>query len=82
MVANISVFMLEIMIPGNASAAIWDATDATPLAVILDRTEQRCNLNRTMFPLIDHISLVVKKPVFGYSDQVRHKPGCTIIEDG
>ena len=28
------------------------------------------------------VSLVVRKPVFGVSDQVRHKPGCTIIEDG
>ena len=28
------------------------------------------------------MSLVVRKPVFGVSDQVRHKPGCTIKEDG
>ena len=26
-------------------------------------------------------SLVVRKPVFGVSDQVRHKPGCTATED-
>ena len=25
---------------------------------------------------------VVRKPVFGVSDQVRHKPGCTATEDG
>ena len=24
----------------------------------------------------------MKKPVFGVSDQVRHKPGCTTTEDG
>ena len=30
----------------------------------------------------DHLSLVVRKPVFGVSDQVRHKPGCTTTEDG
>ena len=24
----------------------------------------------------------MRKPVFGVSDQVRHKPGCTAIEDG
>ena len=30
----------------------------------------------------DHMSLVVRKPVFGVSDQVRHKPGCTTTEDG
>ena len=28
------------------------------------------------------MSLIVRKPVFGVSDQVRHKPSCTIIEDG
>ena len=27
-------------------------------------------------------SLVVRKPVFGVSDQVPHKPGCTATEDG
>ena len=25
---------------------------------------------------------VVRKLVFGVSDQVRHKPGCTVTEDG
>ena len=29
-----------------------------------------------------HMSLVVRKPVFGISDQVRHKPGCTATDDG
>ena len=29
-----------------------------------------------------HMSLVVRKPVFGVSDQVRHKPVCTATEDG
>ena len=27
------------------------------------------------------LSLVVRKPVFGVSDLVRHKPGCTVTED-
>ena len=26
--------------------------------------------------------LVLRKPVFGVSDQVPHKPGCTATEDG
>ena len=30
----------------------------------------------------EQISLVVRKPVFGVSDQVPHKPGCTATEDG
>ena len=28
-----------------------------------------------------YLSLVVRKPVFGISDLVRHKPGCTATED-
>ena len=28
------------------------------------------------------MGLVVRKPVFGFSDLVRHKPGCTATEDG
>ena len=28
------------------------------------------------------ISGDVRKPVFGVSDQVRHKPGCTVTEGG
>ena len=28
------------------------------------------------------MSLVVRKPVFGVSDLVPHKPGCAIAEDG
>ena len=28
------------------------------------------------------MSLVVRKPVFGVSDQVRHKLGCTTTQDG
>ena len=30
----------------------------------------------------NEMSLVLRKPVFGVSDQVRHKPGCTATEDG
>ena len=29
-----------------------------------------------------YLGLVVEKPVFGVSDLVRHKPGCTATEDG
>ena len=28
-----------------------------------------------------HMSLVVRKPVFGVSDQVPHKSGCAVTED-
>ena len=32
--------------------------------------------------ILYEMSLVVRKPVFGVSDQVRHKAGCTATEDG
>ena len=28
------------------------------------------------------LSLVLRKPVFGVSDQVRYNPGCAVTEDG
>ena len=43
------------------------------------------NVNRPDGGMQDHgyiMSLVVRKLVFGVSDQVRHKPGCTATEDG
>ena len=33
-------------------------------------------------PVSYNTSLVLRKPVFGVFDQVRHKPGCTATEDG
>ena len=40
-------------------------------------------LNYFKTPIVgSYMSLVVRKPVFGVSDQVRHKPGSTAIEDG
>ena len=38
--------------------------------------------NIIMGKFVFHLSLVVRKPVFGVSDQVRHKPGCTATEEG
>ena len=37
---------------------------------------------RLCFCIYIYMSLVVRKPVFGVSDQVPHKPGCTAREDG
>ena len=34
------------------------------------------------FSLILYLSRVASKPVFGVSNQVRHKLGCTTTEDG
>ena len=33
-------------------------------------------------PGLDNMSSDTRKPVFGVSDQVQHKPGCTVAEDG
>ena len=32
--------------------------------------------------ILEHISHIMRKPVLSVSDQVRHKLGCTTIEDG
>ena len=32
--------------------------------------------------VLPDMSLIMRKPVFGVSDQVPHKPYCTVTEDG
>ena len=39
-------------------------------------------LGRHKKDMSDNMSLVIRKPVVGVSDQVPHKPGCTATEDG
>ena len=46
---------------------------------ILSRQEIQ---SRFLTCAVANMSLVVRKPVFGVSDQVRHKLGCTATEDG
>ena len=41
-----------------------------------------CRSNWELSPFRFTMSLVVRNPFFGVSDQVRHKPGCTTTEDG
>ena len=42
-----------------------------------------CSLAKDMLSCdVASMSHVTSKPVFGVSDQVRHKPGCTVTEDG
>ena len=38
--------------------------------------------NLVVLDMYNNMSLVLRKPVFGVSDLVRHKPGCTVTEDG
>ena len=40
------------------------------------------NLYKTALDEQFYMSRDVRKPVFGVSDQVPHKPGCTATEDG
>ena len=47
----------------------------------------RADLSGSLCPayvslVMNHLSLVLRKPVFGVSDQVPHKPGCATTEDG
>ena len=50
------------------------------------RDQNLCHLSRGVYvplrALFLVISEVMRKPVFGISNQVRHKPGCTATEDG
>ena len=44
-----------------------------------------CSLSRRIRTTVMNrhdLSLVVRKPVFGVSNLVRHKPGCAVTEDG
>ena len=44
--------------------------------------KRNSTLNVNTIHSILHLSLVLRKPVFGVSDQVSHKPVCTVTEDG
>ena len=65
---------------GLKSAYHFMAVDISFLAVV-QRINGSLNFHLTHGPNNIEMSLVVRKPVFGVSDQVRHKPGCTATED-
>ena len=44
--------------------------------------QRRFNVIQLLRICCSHMSLVLRKPVFGVFDQVPHKPGCTATEDG
>ena len=61
--------------------------------IIPDQTDQDLHCLQDVFyklealltqvkPPCSYLSLVVRKPVLGVSDQVQHKLGCTVTEDG
>ena len=41
-----------------------------------------CLRKFTKIHLAVEMSLVLRKPVFGVTDKVRHKPGCAVTDDG
>ena len=55
-------------------------TEGGDLASINDKDESDFILSQLPKGIL-YMSLVVRKPVFGVSDQVRHKPGCTATEN-
>ena len=55
----------------------------TQIGMLLqEQSDQSFHCNSVLLNNIVHMSLVVRKPVFGVSDLVRHKPGCAITEYG
>ena len=59
--------------PGTLPELPLPALDSNSTKVLLGARPQ---------PPQGKMSLVLRKPVFGVSDQVPHKPGCTVTEDG
>ena len=54
-----------------------DCPEDKPICIIISEVS-----GGFCIPAKVNMSLVVRKPVFGVSDQARHKPGCTVTEDG
>ena len=77
---NIRLTILETSVAitdAEAQLCVADATGPTTNEYhLLVRTGKHFQ------DLRDEMSLVVTKPIFGVSDQVRYKPSCTATEDG
>ena len=56
--------------------AVWRVQNKAPEHIRFFLMKLTFTFNRNL------MSLVVRKPVFGVSNQVRHKLGCTATEDG
>ena len=64
----------------KGSANAEEEVEADDIITSMNKTFTRCKIE--ICPDKTKMSLVVRKPVFGVSDLVRHKPGCTVTEDG
>ena len=60
----------EIFKPLAISCTVWFVSD------LVGNPEDRFSQN------VAHMSRVTRKSIFGVSNQVPHKPGCTATEDG
>ena len=63
----------------NIMSNVFDTYTIRPIKIIF-RAPQTRPVESVNGILI--MSLVVRKPVFGVSDQIRHKPACTATKDG
>ena len=74
-----SNYMYDLPLVDLPDCLIFSANDdliANPFGSMVDeKSKLRFNFTNKMSP-------VLRKPVFGVSDQVRHKPGCTATQDG
>ena len=71
---------------GTSNALLLRSTILKILTVFrLIAVECRCistSTHHVWFEEKSHFSCLVRKPVLVVSDQVKHKPDCTITEDG
>ena len=56
--------------------------DEKLLSIVDEADGEYYATGRSVLLLSSHLSRYVRKPVFGVSDQVLHKQGCTATEDG
>ena len=85
-------FQFELSEPGGlcadqTSGLVYVADTNNHRIVIVDTVAKKCSVVSYASPLVcmnetENLSHVARKPVFGVSDQVRHKPSCTATEDG
>ena len=55
--------------------------DTAHIAVMVSENLKLFKHYSREMPPTDYMSLIVRKPVFGVFDKVRHKPGCTATAD-
>ena len=57
-------------------------TEVKTVSIITTQSKSVLRINRCSSMVPEHLSRVMRKPVFGVSVQVQNKPVCTATEDG